>query len=145
MATVVALLLMSTGHVRAAQVKETTRLVISGPGIANPMVLTDESLLTLSNVFAGNFLNDVALNQPDPAWPRYEIRFDIQTREGIKRDAYVVTFVKSRWTGDTYIYLPGPGDARYRRNISTILREGKDGRWHHATRQWGEEISERLP
>jgi len=29
----------------------------------------------------------------------------------------------------------------YRRNVSTILRDGQDGYWHHASEEWSAVIS----
>jgi len=128
----------------AADIKETVRLTITGPMLARPLLVTDTSVLELSNVFAGAFIGGPA-SAPDDTATRYEIVFDIQTASGVKADAYAVTFAKSRWTNETWIYLPGRGDVAYRRNISTIMREGQDGTWHHASDAWADAIRSRLP
>jgi hypothetical protein len=128
-----------------AGIKETTRLVVTGPGLAVPIEITDPSSLTESNVFGGRFIGDAADAPSDDGWTRYVVVFDVQTATGIKPDAYTIVFARSRWTNDAMIYLPGRGDAAYRRNISTILREGQDGRWHHASGVWASAILARLP
>jgi hypothetical protein len=101
-------------------------------------------VLALSNVFDGTFIGD-ATPPPDAAWPRYIVTFDIQTLDGVKPAAYVVTYSRNRWTGEGFIYLPGPGDDRYRRNIGTVLRQGQDGKWHRPSAAWGDAINARLP
>jgi hypothetical protein len=125
-------------------VKETAMLTIDGPGLPQPVVVKDAQVLALSNVFAGMFIGALA-SEPDAASPRYTVTFDVQTREGVKKAAYVVTYSKERWTGAGFVYLPGRGDGAYRRNIGTILRDGQDGRWHEASKAWSAAINARLP
>ena len=132
-------------QVRAADIKETVRLTITGPTLTAPLLISDAPVLKLSNVFAGTFIGGGASAPLDDTAKRFQIVFDIQTATGIKPDAYTVTFVTSRWTDETLIYLPGRGDTAYRRNISTILREGQDGHWHHANQAWGDSIRSRIP
>jgi hypothetical protein len=129
----------------AAGIKETVRLTIAGPGIVQPIEVTDQRLLALSNVFSGAFIGDPATEPPDASLPTYSITFDIQTGTGVKRAAYLVYFARSRWTNDGFVYLPGRGDLRYRRNISTILRGEHDGRWHRAADAWSDALHARLP
>jgi hypothetical protein len=92
----------------------------------------------------GTFITAPA-TEPDAAWPRYTVSFDIQTGDGVKAAAYVVYYCANRRTGDGFIYVPGQGGGDwYRRNISTILRDGQDGRWHHASEGLSAAISARL-
>jgi hypothetical protein len=128
-----------------AGIKQTTRLVVTGPGLASPIEIADPSTLAESNVFGGRFIGDAADAPSGDAWTRYVVVFDVQTANGIKRDAYTIVFARSRWTDEALIYLPGRGDETYRRNISTILRPGQDGQWHHATPAWATAIDARLP
>jgi hypothetical protein len=129
----------------AVGIKETARLTISGPGLSQPLEVTDENALALSNVFAGTFIGEPQADPPGAELPRYSIVFDIQTAEGVKAQAYTVLYCKDRWTGDAFVYVPGYGDDGYRRNISTILREGQDGKWHRAARPWSQAINPHLP
>ena len=128
----------------AAGVKETVKLTVSGAGLSQAIEITDRSLLDLSNVFAGTFIG-AAAPAPDAASPRFAVAFDIQARDGVREAAYVLTYSKDRWTGEGYIYLPGPRDNWYRRNIGTILRDGQDGTWHRASPAWGDAINKLLP
>jgi len=128
----------------AADIKSTTKLRISSVGSEyRSKETTDAGVLTLSNVFAGSFIGE-PVDAPDTSAARYTISFDIQTREGVKTEAYVVQYCVDA-TGQAFVYLPGRGESSYRRNVSTILREGKDGRWHHASAEWSQALQPYLP
>ena len=60
------------------------------------------------------------------------------------RKMYVVIYVRDPTSGAGLVYLPGRGEEHYRLNVRTILREGQDGKWHHASEAWNEAISKRL-
>ena len=128
---------VSVGAFEAA-IKSTTRLTISAAGV-DPNEIIDPGVLALSNVFAGTFIGEPA-DAPHPSLPRHTISFDIQTLDGIKTDAYLVHYCVDRATGQAFVYLPGWGEPSYRRNVSTILREGQDGRWHRASAKWSHAI-----
>ena len=128
----------------AVGIKETAKLTISGPGLDPSLEITDRPVLALSGVFGGTFIGTPA-TEPDAAWPRYVITFDIQTGQGVKLAAYVVYYTKNRWTSEGFLYLPGRGENWYRNNISTILRDGQDGKWHHASDAWARAINALLP
>ena len=132
-----------TAAAPVAQIKETVRLTVSGSAIAQPLEIKDRRLLALSNVFAGSFIGAPA-GEPDPVWPRYTVTFDIQTGNGVRTPGYTIDYVKSRWTGEGFIYLPGRGTDRYRINIFTILRDGMDGAWHRASDAWSAAINSYL-
>ena len=120
------------------EIKSTTRLTISAAGV-DPNEVIDPGVLALSNVFAGTFIGEPA-DAPHPSLPRHTISFDIQTLDGVKTDAYVVHYCVDRSTGEAFVYLPGSGEPSYRRNVSTILREGQDGYWHRASAEWSHAI-----
>jgi len=123
----------------APEIKSTTRITISAEDL-QPIEITDEAVLALSHVFAGQFIDQLA-PAPDFALPRYTLTFDIQTLQGVKEAAYVVVYSIDAATGEGFVYLPGPGEPSYRRNVSTILRDGQDGYWHHASEEWSAVIS----
>ena len=125
----------------AADIKDTTRIQISVDG-AVAREVTDSRVLRLSNVFAGTFINGPA-DVPNTL-RRYTIAFDIQSRDGVKAAAYVVHYGIDG-SGQAYIYLPGRGEPSYSRNVSTILRDGQDGRWHRASAEWSAAIEPYLP
>jgi hypothetical protein len=130
----------------AADIKETTRLTISGPGLAAPLAVTEPRVLAASNVFDGAFIGGSAPDVPrSEDWTVFTLTFDIQTAAGVKPSAYTVMFAKSRWTDRALVYVPGRGDAVYRRNISTILRVDQEGRWHEASPAWASALDRYLP
>jgi len=124
-------------------IKQTVKLTVTGAKLQQSIEITDPAVLALSFVYGGTFIGAPA-SEPDPAWPRYTVTFDVQTLDGVKAAAYVVNYCTDSTTGEGFIYLPGPGDGSYRRNISTILRDGQDGRWHRASAAWGGAINARL-
>jgi len=140
-------LLVALGTVASPQavgIKETAKLTISGPGLRRPVEIRDPAVLALSNVFGGSFIGSAAA-APEETWPRYTVVFDVQHRNGVEAAAYVVHYVRDAATGEGFIYLPGRGDPRYRRNVHTILRTYQDGTWRHASRAWSQAIAARLP
>ena len=126
-------------------IKETARITIAGPGIAQTIEVIEPKVLALSGVYAGTFIGEPAAAPPDATWPRYTITFDIQTGGGVRRAAYGVDFARNRWTGEGFIYLPGRGEDGYRRNIGTMIRGQQDGKWHHATDAWSHALMAYLP
>ena len=124
----------------APEIKSTTRITISADDLAGPIEVTDEAVLALSHVFAGTFIDRLA-PAPDARLPRYTLTFDIQTLHGVKEAAYVVLYSVDDMTGEGFVYLPGRGEPSYRRNISTILRNGQDGYWHRASDEWSAVIN----
>ena len=127
----------------AADIKSTTRLQITTSGTpARSRDITDARVLALSNVFAGRFI-DQQVDVPNYQ-ALYTISFDIQTLQGIKADAYVVHYAIDG-AGQAFVYLPGRGESGYRGNVSTIIRDGQDGRWHRASAEWSAAIQPYLP
>jgi hypothetical protein len=124
----------------APEIKSTTRITISAEDLVQPIEITDDAVLALSHVFAGQFIDQLA-PAPDFTLPRYTLTFDIQTLQGVKEAAYVVVYSVDAATGEGFVYLPGPGEPSYRRNISTILRDGHDGYWHRASDEWSAAIN----
>jgi hypothetical protein len=122
------------------EIKSTTRITVSADDLAQPIEITDEAVLALSHVFAGQFIDQLA-PAPDVTLPRYTLTFDIQTLQGVKEAAYVVVYSVDDTTGEGFVYLPGRGEPSYRRNVSTILRDGQDGYWHRASEEWSAVIN----
>jgi hypothetical protein len=120
----------------------TTRIVISGPGLSRPVETTDPK--ALANVWAGRFIAD-ASPEPDLALPRYLLTFIVQPPRDAPHAMYVVSYVRHPQSGNGFVYLPGRGEEGWRTNVATILREGQDGHWHHAEREWSNAIAAVLP
>ena len=137
-------LLGLTSVVPEQGVKETVRLTITGPQAVVPVVITGGPILERANVFVGAFIRE-STRPPDPSRHRYRLTFDVQGMDGIKDEAYVVHYAKGEREDEGNIYLPGPDAAEYRRNISTIRRDGHDGLWHRADPEWARALNAILP
>jgi hypothetical protein len=116
----------------------TTRLVISGPGLSRPVETTDPKALV--NVWGGSFIAEPA-PEPDRALPRYVVTFYVQAPRDTSRAMYAVTYVRDPQSGSGFVYLPGRGEEGWAMNVRTILREGQDGRWHHAAAAWSDAVA----
>lgn len=132
--------------------KMTVKLVVNGPGLRHNVEITDREAIK-ANVFGGEFMTTHA-DEPDKAWPRYRVAFHIYSRERGVRLGYAVSYVRNPKTGEGFVYLPGPGEADYRLNISTIMRDGtespgaqpaRDGQWQHANADWAAAVNAHLP
>ena len=138
-AALVACLAITT-VVAAQGVKETVRLTITSPDVAAPLVIPDGPIVERANVFVGAFIG-APCAAPDPARRRYRLSFDVQTLDGVKQEAYVLFYAKGDGDEDGYVYLPGPDAPEYRRNISTIIRDGHDGAWHRTDAAWARALN----
>ena len=141
-AALAAACLAVTSVIAAQGVKETVRLTVTSAGVV-PLVVTDGPILGRSNVFAGTFIGELA-EPPGPSHRRHRLSFDVQGMDAIKAEAYVVYYAEGD-LDDGYVYLPGPDSPEYRRNISTIIRDGHDGAWHRADAAWARELNAVLP
>ena len=119
----------------------TTRIVISGPPLPRPVETTDPK--ALANVWAGRFIAEPA-SEPDPALPRYLVTFYVQAPRETPRAMYIVSYVRDPQSGGGFVYLPGRGEEGWAMNVRTILRDGQDGRWHRATREWSDALARAL-
>jgi hypothetical protein len=123
-----------------AGIKETTRLIIDGPALQGTIEITDPAVLALSHVYQGAFIGERAAD-PDPAWPRFHVTFDIQALEGVRLAAYVVHYTTNPATGEGFIR---EGVADRQRNAGTIFRTFRDTGWHHASAAWSSALNARL-
>lgn len=128
----------------------TVRLEITRAGSAK-VAITHPDLLDRSHVYAGRFLGPVT-NAIDPAWPRYVITLVVEPRTPMPALAptgvfkpYVMHYAVDPASGEGFLYLPGRGEDGYRLNTSLIIRDGGDGRWHHADPTWAGLLNSYLP
>jgi hypothetical protein len=115
----------------------TVKIIISGPDLPAPLEITDESILNLSNVWLGQFLdNSHGHPEKPPERLPYELSFYVKLREDDLRLMYVAYYYPEPSTKQGQIYLPGRRDPWYYLNVGTILRKGQDGRWNYASASW---------
>lgn len=144
---VIAIAFVSVAHLAAKG--PTVQLVITGGALARPIAVTDASTLSDSNVFGGTFLESIAdPNTIDPAWPKYVVSFFVELpawmNQGVQKK-YVVYYARHPKTGEGFVYLPAPGEEWYGLNVSTILRDGLEGNWLHASKGWAKALNTHLP
>ena len=122
----------------------TVKLTISGPGLANPIDVTNPK--ALANVWEGTFIKAPA-TEPDRALPRYLVSFFTTAPRGEvgPKLCYAVSYVRDRQSGNGYVYLPGRDEEGYRLNGGSIMRTGQDGNWHLAEKTWSDAVAAALP
>lgn len=121
----------------------TVKLTVSGGSLQRPVDVSSQPALV--HVWSDDFIG-APTGQPGAELPRYQVAFHVRpngTRE--PRVMYVVTYVHDPVSGEAFIYLPGRGEEHYALNVSTILREGRDGRWHRAVPAWAQALNRSLP
>jgi hypothetical protein len=125
---------------------ETVKLTITGPGLAAPIEVVEPAILVGSNVFAGSFIGETVDAAPQVKVPTYTVSFDVQPPRNLPvKTAYAVSVARDVRTGALWLYLPGRGEAGYRLNVGTILREGQDGHWHRPPAAWASLVAKYLP
>lgn len=86
----------------------TRRLVVTGPAVPVGLEITDPA--ALANVWGGEFIGPPT-SEPDAAWPRYVVAFDVQPpRTDAVRMMYVVMYVRDPKGPGGFVYLPGRGE-----------------------------------
>ena len=73
----------------------TVRLEITGDSLTNPITITDESVLSGSNVFGGEFLAEIASEKAiNQNWPKYLVSFYVELpawmKQGVRQSAKCV-------------------------------------------------------
>src|SRR5580704_14259929 len=136
---VAGMLLVTTLVTTVAAKASTVKLIVSGGSLVHPIDITSGTALNV-NIWDGDFIGSPA-PEPDKSLPRYTVSFFTYTPRPVSL-RYVVYLTLDRQTGEGFVYLPGPGDEWYRQNIGTIMRDGQDGKWHHATTQWSRAIAQ---
>lgn len=121
----------------------TIKLTVSGGNLRSPIEVTSKPALV--HVWSDDFIAAPSA-QPPAELLRYQVAFHVLpkgTRE--PQVLYVITYARDPVSGEGFIYLPGPGEAYHSLNVSTMLREEKDGRWHRATPAWAQALNHSLP
>lgn len=121
------------------------KIVMRGDRLAQPVEMTDREILKGFDVYSGQFIDwkKGLVAAPPNQDIAYEVFFYMKWKErhskydqGNLKLIYSVRYVPGRDGAPGYVYLPGRDDDRYSINISTIIREGDDGKWHQASPAW---------
>ena len=110
------------------------KILISGPGLSEPIEITDPQILAQFNPYASNFLDlRRGVHAELPIVDRvYNVLFYFYNTGGTLEARFAFQYAPGQ-TGS--IYLPGKNDELYKLN-SIILREGFDGHWIAASQEW---------
>ena len=118
-------------------------ILISGGGLAQPIAVTDPSMMKGFDPWMGQFADwgEKALVDAPCFRSSFEVLFYMKWpgRESSldRADLQMIYTTRYCFTGQAgYVYLPGLGEPQYRRNIGTIIRGDADGKWHPATAAW---------
>ena len=119
----------------AALAKGTIELIsVSGPGLDKPVEITD--LATPFNPWSRDFIDwgRGVISNPTSGLKTYEVQFYL---DRASPPIYGIEYSPELHGGPGYVYIP-----RSDLNMGTILTGDSDywdpnGKWHHATRDWG--------
>ena len=112
------------------------RIVISGGDLAQPLEVVDADALGTSNPWGGAFAEWTGgASQPVGPVVIYDITLRARLHDNNPEEIYRFRYAVAA-DGSGHVYLPGRGEPWYRQNVSIILRNGQDGRWHPASGAW---------
>lgn len=114
------------------------KITLAGPGLADPIEITDPRSLEPINIWTRSFVDwgRGLVAEPPPVELTYTVAFYFNSRGR----AYVLRYHLDP-TGDGYLYFPGTGEPDYELNIATITSGDSDAwdpnsKWHYATQRW---------
>jgi hypothetical protein len=138
----------------------TTRITLRDATLQTSIDITDASVLTAFNVWAGpgTFANGVEGTKGFIIdWPagiardrprglgRYEVMFYVRYLDRSTEElVYVVLYEHEPASGRGFVYLPGRSEHYYGRNVRTILH-GLEGHWFYASEAWHNAVTPLLP
>ncbi len=120
---------------------DTTRVVISGPDLVAPVVITEQAGRfhvwtgpgTSPNAPQGLIVDWAAGPvSPPTAQPIYRVAFETTRADP---NTYTVFYTIDPATNRGFVFVPGPGHPAYRDNTWLILR-GVEGKWFRAWKEW---------
>lgn len=135
-----------------------SRIVIRGPGLDQPLEITDPDVLGRFTIWSGPGVGGWeeayetpgfddktfadwrggAVSERPAGMPSYEVAMYIEARPP-PRNTYEVRYEFNASSDGGYIYLPKRGDELGAWNTWLIYRR-VEGQWFHASRQWQEQV-----
>ncbi|GAB4577313.1 MAG: hypothetical protein Fur0022_00440 [Anaerolineales bacterium] len=111
------------------------KLSISGPGLTEPIEVTDPKILQPFSPWGDRFYDGQtgALAELPKVDVQYQVLFYVEDEAGELRVRYAFQYTPGQ---PGLIHLPGKGDEWYETNIGTILRGGLEGQWLYASQEW---------
>jgi hypothetical protein len=110
------------------------RISISGPGLTAPIEITDPGILEPFSPWSDAFFDQQrgVLTESPKTGNVYQVTLSLESDV-----LYAFNYIPG---SPGIIYLPGEGDEWYETNISTIMRNGLEGQWLYASREWDDLI-----
>jgi hypothetical protein len=130
----------------------TTKIIVARPSSSSVFVINDQQALKAFEVWGGRgavvngveqkggFIIDWS-SGPIAKRPSGLATYQVSFYTDADRPVYVVDYGRDPANGRGYVYLPGRDDQRYRLNVRTILRDGLEGDWFRASREWEELVN----
>ena len=114
------------------------KITLAGPGLADPIEITDPRSLEPINIWTRSFVDwgrDLVA-EPPPVERTYTVAFYLDSMGR----AYVLRYHLDP-SGDGYLYFADRGEPDYELNIGAITSGDSDawdpnGKWHYATQRW---------
>jgi hypothetical protein len=124
----------------------TIELTITGPGFESPIHTSDPTAVS-AIVWGTNFFDSEAgpVSVPDDSLPRMNVYFWVRLPDKSVEMKYVVSYIWQPGGEYAVVCFPGPREAWYEVNVSSILRKGVDGNCFRAENDWGRAIRRILP
>lgn len=108
---------------------------IAGPGLENPIQITDSEVLSILNPWRGEFADwgDELIEGPPEIQEAHRVLLFAQFGESTEElePIYLIYYHPNVGGEHGLVYVPGPGEAWYAKNIGTIF-DGREGEWHPA-------------
>lgn len=143
----------------------TSRIVISGDNLVNPIEIRDAAIVQKFQIWTGpgtsscngagrcveggeGFIVDWSAGAV-PARPsglhQYQVSFFVEDERlpeqpKLERLAYVVLYEYDAARSQGFVYLPGKSDPWHELNWGSIYRRGLEGNWFRATRAWQDAV-----
>lgn len=123
--------------------RDLQKVTISGPGLAKPVVITDENILHLSSPWEGRFAiwSAQPVEGPGAHGRIYEVT--LYTPHSVP-PIYQFYYAPGQLGQPSVIYLPGSGEPWYARNARVIHRGNQAGRWHAVAPEWEAQVKRAL-
>jgi len=108
------------------------KITVTGGELARSIEITQGDALGEFNPWAGRFLGERVDRAPDVG-NAATVTLYLKDEAGNYEPLYSFEYYREASGG--YIYVPGPGDAAYELNRTTIITQG-DGKWFKASAGW---------
>ncbi len=116
---------------------------IIGPDRIRSVELTDVDALYILNPWGAKFADweDGLVESPPPLERTYQVWLYIPSEgpETQLEAIYLFYYHPNFEGGEGLVYVPGPGEHFYTRNVATII-DGREGEWHPASPQLDEAL-----